>query len=97
AATSCCEPMYTMPFASAGEDSSTGLASPPRSPVHSGLHRLVPQPAASNAYSVPSSEPTYRTPSPTVGVDSIEPPVAPVHTGLHVFLPHPLASNANSV
>src|SRR5215467_12597609 len=72
--------------------------------VHNGLHVFgMPEqpvvPAASNAYSLLSFEPTYTTPFATIGDEPTTPPVVPVHNGLHVFgVPEqpvvPFASNA---
>jgi len=73
--------------------------------VQSGVHVLgVPEqlvfPAASKAYSLSSSEPTYTTPLATAGEEETSPPVAAVQSGLHVLgepeqLVLPAASNAS--
>src|SRR5947207_756598 len=58
-------------------------------------------PAAENAYSLPSPEPTYTTPLATAGEDSMASPVGAVHTGPHTWgapeqLVMPVAENAYS-
>ena len=74
--------------------------------VQSGAHVLgLPEqpavPAASNAYILPSADPTYTTPFATAGDESTPPPVSAVQIGAHVLgLPEqpavPAASNANT-
>jgi hypothetical protein len=78
------------------------MLEPVGSVVHSGAHVLaLPEqfelPPASNAYSRPSSEPTYTTPFATAGEEFTAAPVAPVHKGsqeLPEQLLSPAASNA---
>ena len=71
----------------------------PVAPVQSGVQMPPPllQPTA-NAYSLPSPEPTYTTPSATAGEDRTLLPVAPVQSGAQV--PPPLlqpTANADSL
>ena len=72
--------MYTLPLATAGEPTTR----PPVVAVHRGEHATTPDEqfvlaSASNAYSLPSSEPTYTTPLTTAGDENTSPPVAAVN------------------
>jgi phospholipase C len=75
-----CEPTYTTPPETVGDEATA----PPVAPVHKGAHSIgaIPQPDAAlalKAYNLPSSDPTYTTPLEMAGDDSTPPPVSPVN------------------
>ena len=72
---------------------------PPVAPVHNGLQVAWPQPAAGNAYSLWSNEPTKTVPLPTAAEDSRIDcgPASPCHSGAHTDWPQPFASKAFSL
>jgi hypothetical protein len=73
-------------LATAGDD----VTEPPVVAVHNGEHTFgepaqFAVPAASNAYSFLSADPTNTTPSATAADDVTESPVVAVHNGEHTF------------
>jgi hypothetical protein len=97
------DPTNTIPFATAGDDTTAA----PVAAVHNGEHTFggpatqLLLPAASNAYTFPSFDPTNTVPFATVGEESVTGwPRPALHSGVHVFGGPPLqfvfpaASNA---